>query len=199
MLGYSLEREDYLSGMDAKTGQPVQPAWSTQNAGLAYSDLAGHWAREEIETLAKYDVGYSGGAFRPDNALTQLDLIALLASTEGYLYDSDAEDGADQLYEYAYGLGLLSRAERNDSAVLTRTQTVRLILDAVGYGSVARLEGIFRTKFADDGSIPADCYGYVALGQGLRMVTGDSGGKFLPNAQATRAQAAVMLYNLMAR
>ena len=53
--------------------------------------------------------------------------------------------------------------------------------------------------FADDSQIPAACYGYVALAQGLGMVEGDGGGRFQPNAPATRAQAAVMLYNLMAR
>ena len=143
-------------------------------------------------------MGYLGGAFRPDSALTQLDLVALLVSTQGYTYDSTQPDAADNLYEYAYDLGLLKREDRADNTVMTRAGTVRLILDAMGYGSVAQLEGIFRTKFADDSAIPADCYGYVALGQGLGMING-SGGSFCPNDGATRAQAAVMLYNLMDR
>ena len=67
------------------------------------------------------------------------------------------------------------------------------------YGPVAQLQGIYRTKFVDDRSIPADCYGYVALAQGLGMVSGNSSNRFLPNSNATRAQAAVMLYNLMDR
>ena len=81
--------------------------------------------------------------------------------------------------------------------MLTRSAMVHLILDAVGYGPVARLEGIFRTKFTDDGTIPAADYGYVALAQGLGMTAGSAGGAFRPNAAATRAQAAVMLFNLM--
>jgi len=76
---------------------------------------------------------------------------------------------------------------------------VKLILNAVGYGPVAQLEGIFRTKFADDVQIPASAYGYVALAQGLGMVEGDGANRFLPNESATRAQAAVMLCNLMTR
>ena len=106
---------------------------------------------------------------------------------------------ADNLYNYAYQLGILTKSERNDKAVLTRAATVKLILNAVGYGPVAQLQGIYRTKFVDDRSIPADCYGYVALAQGLGMVAGNNSNRFLPNSNATRAQAAVMLYNLMAR
>ena len=198
VLGYTLEREDYLLGIDAVTGKPVESPWGYEETGMTYSDLKGHWAKAQVEKLAKYGVGYLGGAFRPNSALSQLDLVALLVSTQGYAYDSTQPDAADSLYEYAYDLGLLKREDRADSTVMTRAQTVRLILDAMGYGPIARLEGIFRTKFADDSAIPADCYGYVALGQGLGMING-SGGSFCPNDGATRAQAAVMLYNLMAR
>ncbi|MBR3867413.1 MAG: S-layer homology domain-containing protein [Butyricicoccus sp.] len=196
VLGYHLEREDYLLGIDAKTGAPVQPDWAAESEGITYGDIAGHWAQRQIETLARYGVGYAGGSFAPSKGLTQLDLIALLASTEGYLYDGSR---ADELYELAYDLGLIERGARDDNAVLTRAETVRLILRAVGYAHVAELQGIFRTGFADDSMIPADCYGYAALAQGLGMVTGDSENRFLPNSTATRAQAAVMLYQLMSR
>ena len=199
VLGYSLEQEDYLLGIDAKTGQPVKPGWAEEVEGMTYSDISGHWAENQIKKLAQYGVGYLGGAFQPNAALTQLDLIALLASAEGYQYDGIGEAAADNLYEYAYRLGILSKEERKDEAVMTRIQTIRLILNAMGYGPVAQLEGIYRTRFADDGSIPQESYGYAALAQGLGMVNGDPANRLLPNDNATRAQAAVMLYNLMAR
>lgn len=198
-LGYQLERDDYLSGIDAKTGEPVIPSWANVDNSLSYNDLAGHWAREKIETLAQYGVGYVGDSFLPDNTLTQLDLIALLVSTQGYRWQPGEEGAADSLYEYAYSMGLLKRGERDDSALMTRAQTVKLILDASGYGPIAQLEGIFRTSFSDDASIPAEYYGYAALAQGLGMVGGAPGSRFLPNTGATRAEAAVMLYNLMSR
>lgn len=196
--GYQLEREDYLYGIDAKTGTPVAPSWSAQDNSIRYDDLAGHWAQDKIETLAQYGVGYSGGSFRPTQALTQLDLVALLVSTTGYRYQPEEENSADYLYERAYSLGILTAQERSDSAVLTRAQTVKLTLDAMGYGSVAQLDGIFRTDFTDDRDIPAQYYGYAALAQGLGMVGGTPGSRFLPQQTATRAEAAVMLYNLLA-
>jgi len=198
-LGYALQREDYLLGIDARTGKAVEPSWAAEENGIRYSDVSGHWAQAQLEKLADFGVGYTGGKCSPNAALTQLDLIALLASTEGYVYDASREGAAEDLYEYAYRLGILSKSERNDEAILTRTAAVKLILNAVGYGPVAQLQGIYRTRFADDHSIPAESYGYVALAQGLGMVAGDASNRFLPNAHTTRAQAAVMLYNLMAR
>ena len=195
--GYALKREDTVLGINAADGKPAKPLWADTENGLTYSDMDGHWAQEKVEKLAKYGVGYRGGTFEADAALTQLDLIALLVSTTGYVYDAAAEKAADNLYEYAYDLGLLKREQRQDAAVLTRAETVKLILDAVGYGPVAQLKGIYRTRFRDDASIPADCYGYVALAQGLGMVEGMTDGSFRPNANTTRAHAAVMLYNLM--
>lgn len=199
VLGYALEREDYLLGINAATGEPAKPDWVAAENALHYDDVAGHWAQAQIEKLAKYGVGYRGTAFLPDAALTQLDLIALLASTQGYAYDAAAEKAADDLYEFAYRIGLLTREERADDTVLSRAATVTMILDAVGYGPVAALQGIFRTKFTDDASIPAEYYGYVALAQGLGMVEGMTDGTFCPNSRTTRAQTAVMLYNLMSR
>ena len=198
-LGYTLERDDYLLGIDAKTGTAAVPNWSMEERGISYDDISGHWAQKKLERLAAYGVGYHGGHFCPDTALTQLDLIALLASTQGYEYRPDEKNAADNLYEFAYSLGLLEQTERNDWQILTRGETVKIILDAMGYGHVAGLEGIFRTKFTDDSIIPARYYGYVALAQGLGMVTGDPSGAFCHYAQTTRAQAAVMLYALMDR
>ena len=198
VLGYTLEREAYLMGIDAKTGEPVVSPWADEDGGMIYSDVDGHWAQKEIEALARYSVGYMGGTFNPRQALTQRDLIALLASTQGYLYDG-SEEMADGLYSFAYSLGILKKEQRSDATVMTRGETVRLMLDAMGSGPVAQLQGIFRTDFTDDSSIPADCYGYVALAQGLGMVSGNTSGAFAATEQTTRAQAAVMLYRLMAR
>lgn len=199
VLGYTLERDAYLLGIDAKTGKVSAPDWAAEENRITYQDISNHWAQDKIETLAKYGVGYWDGVFLPNQSLTQLDLLVLLASTEGYVYHAMEEDAADRLYEFSYDLGLLTPEERNDSAILSRGTVVKMMLDAVGYGSIAQLEDIFQTSFTDKDSIPDALYGYAALSQGLGMVSGSADGQFQPNKDATRAQAAVMLYNLMAR
>ena len=169
---------------------------------VQYGDLDdAPWAKPAVEALARYGVGYAGDSFAPTQALTQRDLVALLVSTRGYRVDPGALDdaGADDLYRTAYGMGLLTRAGREDGRPLTRLETAKLLLDAGGYGPAARLQGIYHTAFSDQADIPDGLLGYAALAQGLGMVRGDGSGRLNPNRTATRGEAAVMLYAFMGR
>lgn len=199
-LGWQLTASDKnASGIDAKTGQPV--VWSARESGsLQYGDLAESWARSAAETLADYGVGYAGGKFRPDSSLTQLDLVALLASTQGFLIDpNNLSDGdADRAYRAAYGMGALQREDREDSRPLSRIDVVKILLDAGGYGPAARLKGIYRTDFPDEAEIPEGLLGYAALAQALGMAQGGAG-ELKPVQPATRGDAAVMLLAFMQR
>ena len=196
-LSYTLEREADLAGIDAKTGKPVAAGEDAGTAAIAYDDLEGCWAGPQAEELASYGVGWLGGSLAPARPLTQLDMVALLASTEGYWYDP-AQD-PEGLYAYAYAMGLITPAERDDGHLLTRAETVKLLLDAAGYGRAARLTGIFRCSYTDAARIPAAYYGYAAIAQGLGIVSGDAAGGFAPNRTATRLEALVMLYRYMNR
>ena len=195
-LGYALEREDSLRGIDAKSGEPVGYAWQTADSGLTYSDIAGTWAEADVLRLARFNVGYAGGVFQHSKELTQWDLICLLYSLRYAPIDpADPEQDRDGVYAIAYQMGILSREDRDDEAVLTRSELVRYLLDAAGYGSVARLEGIFTCSYTDRAAIPAGELGYAALAQGLGLISGTYNG----TAAATRGQAAAMLCRLMER
>lgn len=198
-LGHTLYQNDYYLGIDAKSGQPVEPPAVEDTSTIVYSDLTGVWGKDMAETLADYGVGWLGGKLEPNKALTQLDLLALLLSTRGILVDLREDGSADQVYEYAYSMDLLAAAQRNDTAVLTRGELVRYLLDANGFGEAARLPGIFRCDYTDEASIPDDLYGYAAIAQGLGMVTGDSSGKFSAARSVTRMETVAMLYRLLAR
>lgn len=196
-LGYSLEREEPCRGIDAKSGEPVGYAWQSQETGLTYGDVENSWAKNDIQRLAHYGVGYEGEAFQPDKTLTQWDLVCLLYSLERSALDpaQATEEQRNEAYSTIYSMGVLTRADRNDDAVLTRSQLVRYLLDGAGYGSVARLEGIFTCSYPDRATIPAGELGYAALAQGLGLISGSYNG----TGTATRAQAAVMLCRLMER
>ena len=196
-LGYGLEREDVLRGIDAESGEPVGYAWQSEDSGLTYSDIAGTWAEADVQRLAQFNIGYAGGVFQHTKELTQWDLVCLLYSLDLYPLDPAAATEAerDSAYAAAYRMGALSPAERDDGVVLTRSQLLRCLLDAAGYGSVARLEGIFTCSYADRASIPAGELGYAALAQGLGLISGTYNG----TAAATRGQAAAMLCRLMER
>ena len=196
-LGYTLEREDDCRGIDAKSGQPMAYSWQSQEEGVSYGDVEGHWAQSDIQRLARFGVGYDGGSFQPGKVLTQWDLVCLLYSLNYYPLDpaQATDQERNEAYASAYSMGVLTRADREDDGTVTRSQLVRYLLDAAGYGTVAQLQGIFTCAYPDRASIPADELGYAALAQGLGLVNGAYNG----TASATRGQAAAMLCRLMDR
>lgn len=195
-LTYALEEPEnrIYTGVDAKTGEIVFDDFSYGEPSITYDDLDGHWIKPYAETLAQYGVGWMGGSCQPDRELSQVDLLALLASADGYRYDPETGD-VDGLYRWSYGLGILTPADRRDDQLMTRGEVVKLLLDGSGYGSVAKLQGIFTCSYDDQDSIPDELFGYAALAQGLGLVNGSFGAV----RTATRAEAAMLLHNLMNR
>ncbi len=198
-LGYSLTQETSVQGIDAKTGEPVRYNRPNDDAIGPYTDVSAHWAKAQIEKLASFDIGFQGDKFQPDKTLTQVDLLVLALSVQGYNFDLTEDGTLDNLYATAYRYGLLTKEERDEDAKVTRIQVVKMILDSIGMGSIAKLEGIYKTGFADEADIPAGLVGYAALAKGLGIVAGAGSNKFLPNDGCTRAEAAVMLYNLLSK
>lgn len=196
--GYELGQTDtWYSGVDAKTGEPVQEK-GYEPEKIAYTDIDGHWAQAALAELALYGVGWYEEKAQPNAPLTQIAYVALLCSADGYRY-IPGESSADDLYDYAVRRGLLTKEQRQDDKALTRGEMVQMMLDSLGYGSVAGLKGIFRCDFTDAAEIPADFMGYAALAQGLGLVKGDAAGNFAAGRTSTRAEAATMLWQYMKR
>jgi len=198
-LTCGLEREENYSGVDARTGEPVQVKQESRRKALTYTDLSGSAARADIEKLAEYGAGYATETFRPGKNITQWELAALLYSLRYPALDPENatdEERDSACYEAYYRRGILRREDRDDNAVLTRGQVVKLLLDAAGYGPAARLGGgIFTCGYSDKGSIPSDDTGYAAMAQALGMASGTYNG----GRSATRAEAASMLCRLLDR
>ena len=114
-LTYALEREERYLGIDAATGKPAAP--ESGDTAITYTDLSGSGVKADVEKLARYGVGYDGGRFRPDKQLTQWDLVALLASLEGYCIDPETADEStrDTVYSVAYRMGILPRGTRDEA------------------------------------------------------------------------------------
>ena len=194
-LSYGLERETNISGIDAKSGAPVEP--KPYDNTISYRDVDGVDAEADILRLASYRVGYDGGLYRPEKALTQWDAVCLLASTQGYRIDPDnaTDDQKNDIYSAVYRMGALKRDERNDNALLNRGDVIKLLLNAAGYGSVAKLNGIFTCSYTDKADIPAADMGYAALAEGLGLASGT----YNANGAVNRAALAVLLCRVLDR
>lgn len=185
-------------GIDAMSGKPLQHE-PMEDAPLAYGDIAGHFAKKQIEALSDYGIGYTGGSFAPNQTLNQKDALTLIVAASGYSLNQEAEDYEENLYSAAYSMGLLEKTERAPTAAVTRASLTKMLVDAAGYGEVAKLKNIYRIGFRDEKAISADLIGYVAIAKGLGIIQGDNKGNFNPNITANRYQLAIMLYNIMSR
>ncbi len=200
--GYTLTqpKDKYVRGVDAESGQAIVDTYTAQpDDAITYDDLDGHWVKTAAEELAVFGIGLRGGSLKPADTLTQLDMISLLMSVEGYSYDpaKATKDETDWLYERAYSLGLVTPETRSEAKVVTRGELVKLILDSAGYQRIAALAGIFRCDFADSAGISATDIGYAALAQGLGLVKGGADGAYAATREATRGEAIAMLYQYM--
>jgi hypothetical protein len=193
-LAYKFDTDSNVSGIDAKTGKPIAPSYNQTTEALTYNDIDSCYGKTQIEKLAKYNIGFSGGSFKPTAQLTQKDAISLLLSSAGYLATTD-----DELYNGAYQYNLLTKGEKNADKILTRAEYVKMLVGATEYGSAAKLKGIYSCGFSDDSSISSDSYGYVAIAKALGIVHGDADNNLNPNSSISRQDAAIMLYNFMSR
>ena len=66
----------------------------------------------------------------------------------------------------------------------------------LGYEKIAKAEEIFTTKFADQNLISEGKLGYASILSGLKVINGN-GGLVKPKDILTRAEAFVMIYNLL--
>ena len=83
------------------------------------------------------------------------------------------------------------------SATVTRSEFLVMVMTALGADSIPT---VAQTPFADDGEISAESKGYAASALRLGIIKGDvtqSGTFFHPNAPITRAEAAVILNNII--
>ena len=196
-LAYGLERAESCAGVDAKTGAPVREERDGVRQPLSYDDLAGSSAKADVEKLARYGAGYAGGKFRPSQNVTQWELVALVYSLQGAALEPEAveKDGRENAYYEAYRLGLLRSSERDDGAVLSRGDVIKMLLNAAGYGPAARLGGIYTCGYSDKDSIPAEGLGYAAIAGALGMASDVYAG----SRTATRGEAASMLCRVLER
>ncbi|WP_422448713.1 S-layer homology domain-containing protein [Thermoanaerobacterium sp. DL9XJH110] len=178
-----------------------------------FEDIQGHWARESIELMAaKYIVkGMTGGKFMPEGRVTRaqfatmlVNALGLRAGESGSTRFSDVAPGAwyyDGIMAAA-GAGLVNGVGDGrfaPDAGITREQMAVMIIRAYGYitGKDCRSLASGAVQFKDVDRISPWAKQAVMAANKLGIVTGLTPQRFEPLRNATRAQAAVMVYRLL--
>lgn len=185
---YSLEKEVrlvYRTNIDPSfispfTGEQLDyegKPYEKENEKV-YGDILGHWGERQIKLLTDLGATFEGNEFLPEKEITREEFNKLAKKMS--LYPNEEE-------------------EKDEKEILTKTEFVKEVITLLYYKKIAELKGIYKVDFVDSNDIPDEDLGYVALAKGLGIISGDNSGRFNPNRNVTRAEAAVMLLNLVGK
>ncbi|SCX76028.1 S-layer homology domain-containing protein [Alkaliphilus peptidifermentans] len=189
---------------------------SALGQGLVFTDIEGHWAREYIEDIysRKLTTGYVDATYRPNNSITGLEAVVMLANLLGY--DAQANQAsASQVKLYtdnkipAWSHGYL--AYLMDMDIVMETELSGFVLNGLNTNIkrfefanfIGRIlvnyagEAVSRSyllPYKDEMSIPADTKPYVDLMLKKDLLNAASNdGRFLPNNEITRGEIAKLV------
>lgn len=173
---------------------------------IAFSDLVGHWAEEQILLAAEKKLinGYPDGTFQPDRTITRAEFVVMLmhalqpdAKGAELTFADSNEIGqwAQEAIAAAVKAGIVqgySDGSFQPNATITRAEVAVMVKRALGTASAASAAG-----FSDQADIPQWAQDAVDLLQAEGFIQGRSGNRYEPNAQTTRAEAAVLLLRIL--
>ncbi|CAM4451390.1 hypothetical protein FHS16_004096 [Paenibacillus endophyticus] len=177
-----------------------------------FKDLQGHWARVEIELLANKLIvdGRPDGGFAPDHTITRAEFSALLVRALGLpeLINEELFTDVKTSSWYAGAIGAAQQAGLIDgfeggafrpNASITREQMAVMIARAITYAGQTKQAGNtgVQQSFTDGADISEWAIHAIDQLVGLSIIQGVSDKTFAPQANATRAQSAVMLKRLL--
>lgn len=187
-------------------GSPIMAGAQTVASGT-FDDLSNvEWAKEAIEKMAEQNIvaGDGSGKFNPDNTVTREEFVKMLVAA-AKVYSSEAKctfaDCPEDAWFYpyvasAYKNGIAEGMSEEHFGVgekLTR-QDMAVLCKRAKKGSLAAVKEA--ETFTDDAQIADYAKDIIYELFSAGMINGMGDGSFAPLETATRAQAAVMIYNM---
>lgn len=198
--------------LSMKVWQPEIKIEITDDGFSGFSDLGGfEWAEDDINSLAKIGLikGKSKDMFAPGDAITREEFTALIMRVFGFqnaAADSLSFSDADKNAWYAENLagaasiGLINGIGENEFGIgrsITREELSTIVMRAVGAAGKFIMPKKSSAAFTDSGKISDWAYDSVSELARAEIVNGVSTDKFEPTANATRAEAAVILSRII--
>jgi hypothetical protein len=174
----------------------------------AFTDIAGHWAKESIDKAAELGFvnGYEDGTFRPQGQVTRAEFAAMLARALGLKAEGSSLltfTDLDRIPEWAVpyitasvSAGIVTgyedntfRSERN----ITRSEIAVMMIRSLKLHTDASIQ----STFADAGQIPEWAQASIAVAQQSGLISGRENNRFAPNDVATRAEAVHLILSML--
>jgi hypothetical protein len=179
-----------------------------------FVDIQTHWAKLEIEKLAAAQIidGVDDSHFQPDANMTRAQFVTLIAKALRLPTPANAKrffDVADDAWYKnavyaAQGANIVSGVSDSEfapDAPVTREQMAVIMVNAYLHAKGKPLSSIVITqevKYADEGRASGWAREYVRIASALGLMNGTGDGMFAPAEYCTRAQAAAVLYRMLA-
>jgi hypothetical protein len=182
---------------------------------VTFEDIASvkAWAGRQIEVAAAKGIleGRAAGSFAPEGSVTRAEFAKMIVNTFGLQDDKATESFNDvndsdwfkPFVASAVKAGLVNGREEgkfDPNGLITRAEMAtiasRALTKANGVSNVKDVDAALK-GFGDASQINASLKAGVALAVDQGIIVGDEGGKFNPNSDSTRAQAAVVIYRLL--
>lgn len=196
-LVYNLGKEE-SPFLDAKSAKKVGQEDFIGMNGMDerekdYKDIGESYAKDQIKKLKEAGIYLPGEEFLPKKDILQKDFLYLLSNSKGYFSPYDDQ----YLYERFAREGVVKTGEKNPEATITRGEAIRFVVRSFGQEEAAKLGDIYKSNYKDMETIPKDLRGYVAIAEGLGLISGE--GNFRANDNLTREEAAMIIFNILDR
>lgn len=188
---------------------------ASEDSVKTFDDITTSWAKSYIEALATDNVikGKSEDRFAPNDNITRAEFAVIIARALDLpqtAYEGTFSDVTESLDWAVLEIEAANRADivfgvsegtfkPNDP--ITREQMVTMIIRAIEYKDASILEDVeSELSFIDEASIQNYAKQHVNAAVGLNIIDGievNGGFKFAPADQASRAQAAKVVYQLL--
>ncbi|WP_168121710.1 immunoglobulin-like domain-containing protein [Paenibacillus sp. HB172176] len=194
-----------------RTGSSI---YTVAKFNKSFEDLKGHWSESDVEQLADKLVvnGVTATEFEPDRSISRAEFAALLIRSLGIsvsdessssFTDVDSEAWYAPVTAAAASIGMINGytdGSFHPNATITREELAAMIIRAVSYAegnpaaydnSAEQTEAVLKSYKDADKLV----WGQTEMAQAIRIgiVNGKSDAILAPDAQATRAEAAVMI------
>jgi hypothetical protein len=174
----------------------------------AFTDIADHWAKEEIEFVVSQGLfsGTSTTTFSPNTAMTRGMFVTVLGRLAEADVSSYQESSFTDVKREAYYIGAVEWASKNgivkgigngkfapDQAI-TREQMAAIISNYAKSMDLKLTLVRAENNFADSSKISAYAKDAVKEMQMAGIISGKNGNLFGPQSTATRAEVSAMLH-----
>lgn len=194
------------TGIDANSGEPVNYEGQSvkQKTANGYQ-IENSWAAQYLEILAGSGLLPPRDRFSPTTPVKKRDAARIMTASMNHVYGFDGKpvkpfqdvNQDDPDFNAIQSGALLGMYEKggnfNPDQNITRLTLAKWMVNAMGYGDVAKMKNTINSTFKDISDLSATDRNYIGIVQGLGMMQGDESGKFNPNDNVTWEELAAIV------